>query len=130
MNDHAPPLRGKAGWTMEDAIRYTEVQYLNLNYLLTIQVGLKHDPLATCCTYHLDTASAETLAAMSVDSLQLLAASMSHESLFKPIANFKTLLETPPVLAMTLCRVGAVDQDAARGPSRAGQATAARARLP
>ncbi len=44
MNDHAPPSRGKAGWTMEDAIRYTEVQYLNLNYLLTIQVGLKHDP--------------------------------------------------------------------------------------
>ena len=130
MSDHAPPLRGKAGWTMEDAIRYTEVQYLNLNYLLTIQVGLKQDPLATCCTYHLDTASAETLAAMSVDSLQLLAANMSHESLFKPIANFKTLLETPPVLAMTLCRVGNIDPVLGRGAARAGQAAAARVRMP
>jgi hypothetical protein len=32
-------------------------------------------------------------------------------------------------LAMTLCRVRAVDQDATRGPSRAGQATTAHARL-
>lgn len=115
---------------MEDAIRYTDVQYLNLNYLLTIQVGLKQDPLATCCTFHLDTASAETLAAMSVDSLQQLAASMSHESLFKPIANFRTLLETPPVLAMTLCRVGNVDPGVARGAARVGQATSAQVRMP
>ncbi len=66
---------------------------------------------------------------MSVDALQRLAANMSHESLFKPIGNFKTLLETPPVLAMTLCRVGAADPAATRGTTRSGQATETQARI-
>jgi len=110
---------------MENATQCTDVQYLNLNYLLTIQVGLKQDHLATCCAFHLDEACARTLAAMGVDELQLLAAGMSHESLFKPVANFTALLATPPALAMTLCSVGARDHAETRTPARAPQGAAA-----
>lgn len=106
---------------MEQATRPSDVQYLNLNFLLTIQVNLKRDFIATSYKFHLDHASAEKLAGMSFDALQLLASNMPHESLFQPIGNFTALLDAPPGLAMMMCSVGTrrtAEQIPAPSPAR------------
>lgn len=91
---------------MENSIQLTEVQYLNLNYLLTIQACLRAERLSAAYKFHLDHETATKLANMTTAELQLLAANMPHESLFKPIDNLVGLLDAPPGLAMMLCVAG------------------------
>ena len=92
---------------MDNAIHLTDVQQLNLNFLLTIQAGLKHDRVAASYKFHLDPDCAALLGAMNASDLVALAANMPHESLFQPIGNLTTLLAAPHSLAVTLCTVGA-----------------------
>lgn len=92
---------------MDNAIHLTDVQQLNLNFLLTIQAGLKQDPIAASYKFHLDPECAALLSEMTVSELVALAANMPHESLFQPIGNLPALLVAPQGLAVTLCRVGA-----------------------
>ncbi len=106
---------------MENAVQLTEVQYLNLNFLLTIQACLKSDRGAAVYKFHLDRLCAAKLASMSVAQLQMLAANMPHESLFKPVGNFIDLLDAPPGLAMTLCAVGTHPPAIPPGELMAGQ---------
>ncbi len=91
---------------MENSIQLTDVQYLNLNYLLTIQACLRSERLSAAYNFHLDHETATKLANMTVAELQLLAANMPHESLFKPVDNLSGLLDAPPGLAMMLCAAG------------------------
>ncbi|MBB3122191.1 flagellar transcriptional regulator FlhD [Pseudoduganella violacea] len=109
---------------MDHAIALTEVQYLNLNFLLTIQACLKSDRAAAAYKFHLDRTCAARLASMSVSQLQVLAANMPHESLFKPVGNLAELLDAPPGLAMTLCTVGARPPVRPPGERAASQAAA------
>lgn len=92
---------------MDNAIHLTDVQQLNLNFLLTIQAGLKHDRIAASYKFHLDPDCAALLGAMNASDLVALAANMPHESLFQPIGNLSSLLAAPHGLAVTLCTVGA-----------------------
>ncbi|MES2260645.1 MAG: flagellar transcriptional regulator FlhD [Pseudomonadota bacterium] len=92
---------------MDSAIHLTDVQQLNLNFLLTIQAGLKQDRVAASYKFHLEPDCANLLSEMTVSDLFALAANMPHESLFQPIGNLPALLVAPLDLAVTLCRVGA-----------------------
>lgn len=91
---------------MDNSIHLTEVQYLNLNYLLTIQASLRSERLSAIYKFHLDPESAAKLAEMTTGELQLLAANMPHESLFRPVDNLAKLLDAPVGLAMMLCAAG------------------------
>lgn len=91
---------------MEHSIQLTDVQYLNLNFLLTIQACLHNERLSAIYKFHLDHETATRLAEMKPSELQLLAANMPHESLFRPVENLAGLLDAPPGLAMLLCAAG------------------------
>jgi hypothetical protein len=91
---------------MENSIQVTDVQFLNLNYLTTIQACLRSERLAAIYKFHLDPETATKLTEMTTVELQLLAANMPHESLFKPVDNLADLLDAPPALAMLLCAAG------------------------
>jgi hypothetical protein len=91
---------------MESSIQLTDVQFLNLNFLLTIQACLRHERLSAVYKFHLDHVTATKLAAMTTAEVQLLAANTPHESLFKPVDNLADLLAAPPGLAMMLCAAG------------------------
>src|SRR5689334_19988146 len=91
---------------MENSIHLTEVQYLNLNFLLAIQASLRSERLSAIYKFHLDPESATKLADMTTSELQLLAANMPHESLFRPVDNLAKLLDAPLGLAMMLCAAG------------------------
>lgn len=92
---------------MDNVIHLTDVQQLNLQFLLTIQAGLRQNRIATSYKFHLDPDCAALLSTMSVSDLVALAPSMPHESLFLPIGNLPAVLAAPAGLAVTLCRVGA-----------------------
>ena len=91
---------------MENSIQLTDVQYLNLNFLLTIQACLRSERLSAIYKFHLDPVSAARLAEMTASELQLLAVNMPHESLFRPVDNLPDLLDAPLGLAMILCAAG------------------------
>lgn len=109
---------------MENATQISDVQYINLNLLLTIQSNLRHDPIATSFRYRLSADQADRLAKMSVGAIHTLVANMSNECLFAPRENFTQLLDAPPGLTLAL---STVNYDA-RAPGAArdcGQAKAA-----
>ncbi len=91
---------------MENSIQLTDVQYLNLNFLLTIQACLRNERLSAIYKFHLDPVTATRLAEMTAGDLHLLAVNMPHESLFRPVDNLANLLDAPPGLAMMLCAAG------------------------
>ena len=99
---------------MDNAQYLTEVQKLNLNFLLTIQACLKHDSMTARFRFHLDAECAAALSGMTAGNLIALAENMPHESLFQPIRNLHTLLGAPGDLAVTLCTVG---MDHLHGPT-------------
>jgi len=92
---------------MDTSNELTEVQYLNLTYLLTIQANLKTDPIAAAYKFHLSRELAITLDRMSVEDLRAAVSSMPFESMFEPVHNFVSLLTAAHPLAPTLSTVGA-----------------------
>ncbi|QBE66272.1 MULTISPECIES: flagellar transcriptional regulator FlhD [Pseudoduganella] len=107
---------------MDNAPHLSDVQQLNLDYLLIVQAALKQDRLTASYTFHLDPDSAAILPTMSVRELSTLAQSVTQESLCRPIANLAALLKAPRSLAGMLCTAG-VGQNAAGMP--AGQTNTA-----
>ncbi|MBY0241999.1 MAG: flagellar transcriptional regulator FlhD [Burkholderiaceae bacterium] len=92
---------------MDNAIHLSEVQQLNLHFLLTIQAGLKQDRVATSYKFRLDPDCEALLSEVTAGDLVALAPSMPDESLFLPIGNLPAVLTAPAGLAVTLRRVGA-----------------------
>ncbi len=92
---------------MDNTPHLSDVQQLNLDYLLIVQAALKQDRLTASYTFHLDPESAAILPTMSVRELSALAQSVTHESLCRPIANLAALLKAPRSLAGMLCTAGA-----------------------
>jgi hypothetical protein len=92
---------------MDNAPHLSDVQQLNLNFLLTVQAALKQDRLTASFKFHLDAESAALLPSMSVRDLIVLAENMAHESVCQPIGNLPALLTAPRSLAGMLCTAGA-----------------------
>lgn len=92
---------------MDTSIELTDVQDLNLIYLLTVQASVKTDLIAAAYKFHLPHELAITLARMSVGELRAVVSTMQYECLFEPVANFTSLLMAPPSLAPILSAVGA-----------------------
>ena len=91
---------------METVIAFSDVKYLNLHYLLTVQANLRRDFITTCYRFHLPADAGVKLQDMSVDAIHLLAANVPGESLFKPLDNFCDLLDAPLGLALVMSTVG------------------------
>lgn len=90
---------------MEPTIQISDVQYLNLNLLTTIQSSLRNDPIAASFRYRLSSEQAERILNMSLNAIHTLVANMRHECLFAPRENFMQLLDAPPALAFALSAV-------------------------
>lgn len=77
----------------------TDVQYVNLNALTAIKIGILQDRVATCCRFALNAAQAEQLANLSVDQIWAIVANVGPATLFPPRQDLLRLLQTPLPLA-------------------------------
>jgi len=90
---------------MEPSVKLSEVQYLNLNFLLTIQASIRRDFVAASYIYRFTVDQAKKLADAAPEAIQLLVANLKNECLFSPRKNLVQLLETPPGLLVAMSAV-------------------------
>ena len=77
----------------------SDVQYVNLNALTAIKIGILQDRVATCCRFALNAAQADLLASLSVDQIWAIVANVGPATLFPPRQDLLRLLQTPLPLA-------------------------------
>ncbi len=90
-------------------IHLSDVQYINLNVLTAIKLGIQQDKVATCCRFSLDAALAELIGSLSPEQIWAIVANVGHASLFPPRHDLINLLQTPlplvgPLVAVRLPR--------------------------
>lgn len=95
---------------MANSVHFSDVQLLNLSFLMTIQADILRDPIAACHKYRLNAALAPKLAALSPDQMQSLIVNLNHEFLFILRDDFAQLLDSPSGLLGTLSTVRASGQ--------------------
>lgn len=77
----------------------SDVQYINLNALTAIKIGILQDRVATCCRFALNAAQADFLASLSVEQIWAIVANVGPATLFPPRQDLLRLLQTPLPLA-------------------------------
>lgn len=77
----------------------SDVQYINLNALTAIKIGILQDRVATCCRFGLNAAQADLVASLSVDQIWAIVANVGPATLFPPRQDLLRLLQTPLPLA-------------------------------
>jgi len=90
-------------------IHLSDVQWLNLSVLLTLQAGVRKDPAATCLRFGLSAEQAARIQGMGQDRLQAIVANRGHQSLFRLRDDFWQLLDAPDGLQGPLVSVRAPD---------------------
>jgi hypothetical protein len=78
---------------------------MNLSFLMTIQAGIRQDPVAACYKYRLTAQQAPSIANLPPDQIHTIIANLGHESLFTPRQDLLQLLEAPPGLLIPLSAV-------------------------
>jgi len=76
-------------------IPLSDVQYINLNALTAIKMGILQDRVATCCRFALNAAQADFLVNLSVDQIWAIVANVGPATLFPPRQDLLRLLQTP-----------------------------------
>jgi hypothetical protein len=106
-------LKGKAGpeTEMTHVIHFSEVQLLNLSFMMAMQASIRKDPIAACYTFRLTADQAPIIANLRSEKIQILIANLAHESLFYPRHDLLQLLETPPGLIGPMAAVRAKCSD-------------------
>lgn len=92
---------------MDGHIRFTDVQLLNLSYLMAIQACTRKDPVAACYKYRLSAEQVQTVAELGTEKIHELIAHFGHECLFTPRDDLLRLLMLPPALVVTFSSVSA-----------------------
>ena len=95
---------------MANSVQFSDVQLLNLNFLLTIQASIRKDPVAACYKFKLTAEQAPKIADLSLEQLQTFVANLGHECLFTLREDFLQMLDSPPGLLRALSTVRASQQ--------------------
>jgi hypothetical protein len=98
---------------MASSVLFSDIQLLNLSFLLTIQASIREDPVAACYKYRVRAEQASRLADLAPEQMQRLVANLGHQCLFMPRDDILQLLEAPPGLLAPLSSVRASQPDAA-----------------
>ena len=77
----------------------SDVQYINLNALTAIKIGILQDRVATCCRFGLNAAQADLVASLSVDQIWAIGANVGPATLFPPRQDLLRPPQTPLPLA-------------------------------
>lgn len=86
-------------------VQLSDVQYINLNVLTAIRIGMQHDKLATCCKFALDAPQAELLGSLSTEQIWSIVVNVGPATLFPPRQDLLRLLQTPLPLTAPLAAV-------------------------
>lgn len=103
---------------MSNAILLSDVQLLNLSFLMTVQASVRKDPVAACCKFNLSAAQAHRVESLGQEELQTIVANRGHESLFKLRDDFWPLLDAPAGLQGPLSSVRLQEAQGAAGNRR------------
>lgn len=96
---------------MANSIQFSDVQLLNLSFLMAIQASVRKDPIAACYKYGLSADQAPKVAELPPEKIQTLVANLAHACLFTPRHDFLQLLEAPAGLVGPLSTVRAPHPD-------------------
>jgi len=80
---------------MEPRSKFSEVQFLNLHFLLIIQASIKSDIVAATYIYRITVDQAKKLADAAPEAILLLVANLKSECLFSLRKNLAQLLDIP-----------------------------------
>jgi hypothetical protein len=94
---------------MGNTIEFSEVQLLNLSYLMAIQASIRKDPVAACYIYRLSADQAPKIAEMGPEKIQTVVANLGSECLCTPRHDLLQLVDAPPGLLGPLAAVRAPD---------------------
>lgn len=94
---------------MATTLRLSEVQLLNLSYLVTMQASVRKDAVDACSRFHLSPQQARQIEALGHDQIQVIVANLGHESLVELRGDFWRLLHAPTGLLGPLSAVGLHD---------------------
>ena len=78
---------------MSNTVHLSDVQLLNLSVLMTIQAGIKRDPVAACYRFNLRDDQAQQVEGLGQQQLQAIVANRGEDSLFKLRDDFWPLLQ-------------------------------------
>ncbi len=90
---------------MADSVQFSEVQLLNLSFLLAIQTSIRKDPIAACYKFKLSVEQANKAAAIPTEKIQAFVANFGQECLFTVRQDLLQLLDEPPGLLRSLATV-------------------------
>lgn len=90
---------------MTNAVQFSDVQLLNLSFLLAIQASIRRDPVAACYKFKLCAEVAARLTDIPPEKIQAFVANLAHESVFTLRQDLLQMLEAPPGLLRPLSTV-------------------------
>ena len=80
---------------MSNTVELSDVQLLNLSVLMTVQAGIKKDPIAACYKFNLSAEQASRIEKLGQEQLQAIVANRAQESLFSLREDFWHLVDAP-----------------------------------
>lgn len=90
---------------MPNAVQFSDVQLLNLSFLLAIQSSIRKDPISACYKFKLPVEHAAKLTEIRPEKIQSFVANLGHESVFTLRQDLMQLLNTPAGLLRPLSTV-------------------------
>lgn len=90
---------------MIHAVQFSEVQLLNLSFLLAIQASIRRDPVAACYKFKLGATQAARLAEVPPEKVQAFVANLGHTSVFTLRPDLFQLMDAPLGLQRPLATV-------------------------
>ena len=101
---------------MSNMVQFSDIQLLNLSFLMTLQASIRKDPVAACYQYRLNAKQAPEIADIPPEKLQSLVANLGHTLLFEPRPDIPELLKMPAGLIGALSAVCTLNQSADKLP--------------
>ncbi|WP_136415976.1 flagellar transcriptional regulator FlhD [Herbaspirillum sp. ST 5-3] len=109
---------------MPNAVQFSDVQLLNLSFLLAIQSSIRKDPISACYKFKLPVEHASKLTEIPPEKIQSFVANLGHESVFTLRQDLMQLLETPPGLLRPLSTVHVPEPESGLTPPADRRASA------
>lgn len=101
---------------MPNAVQFSDVQLLNLSFLLAIQSSIRKDPISACYKFKLPVEHASKLIEVPPEKIQAFVANLGHESVLILRPDLLQLLEAPPGLQRPLSTVHVAEPESAVTP--------------
>lgn len=110
---------------MPNAVQFSDVQLLNLTFLLAIQSSIRKDPISACYKFKLSVEHAAKLIEIPPERIHGFVANLGHESVLVLRPDLLQLLDAPPGLQRPLSTVHVAETES-RFPPPADRRTQSR----